>query len=100
MDINKRIAVENEMLDMAFFVLKTWDDKLRELNISVSPLSINRSNSADDYFSEIEFDFWRNNDLLNCFSIIIYLEGKQAVSVEEAYKELNGEIKASCEEAI
>lgn len=90
---DKRNIVENEILKIANKLLDDWSNKLIERKISVTPLTVYNNSSADNYFSEIEFNLWKDNELLETFSVIIYIEGRQVLFIENAYDEINNEIK-------
>ena len=55
---------------------------------------MNRSHDEFDYFSEIEVNYWyENGSLATMFSIIIFMEGKQVLSVDEAENYIREEME-------
>lgn len=92
MNIDQRMAIEAKILSIANQLVKEWGSRLNEQRITVDPLRIYSSGSSEDYFSEIEFNFWRDDELLEIFSITLYMDGKQILSIEDAANHMNDEI--------
>jgi hypothetical protein len=52
------------------------DLEMKDKGISFD-LSFNHNGSEETYFSEIEVTFWKDDNVLDEISVIIYIEGKK-----------------------
>ena len=57
-------------------ILLQFKEELKSKGISYD-LSFNNSGEEGSYFSEIEVTFWKDDNILDEISIVIYLEGKK-----------------------
>lgn len=55
-------------------------------------VSLNYSGTSENYFSEIEINFWDDNRLIDFYSILIYVKGEVQGSKEDIYNEAIYEI--------
>jgi hypothetical protein len=92
------ILIEEEVLSLANKHLETWRKTFHEINVDIEQISISRHGKGNKYFSEIEFNLWKNNDLESVFSVIIFMEGKQALNLGELNQILDAEFKTSLNE--
>ena len=90
--------IEGQIFEIAKSVLKKWESHFIEISITVSPISITKSDNDSEYFSEIEFEFWRGNSLISCFSMIIFMDNRQIIEISETEQYLNNEIEQSYNE--
>ncbi len=87
------LEIELDIKDSVKKLLEELSNKLLEKGITFD-IEANRSGEGNDYFSEIEVTFWKENNVLDVISIIIYSQGKLRSSkdrfLEWFYKEVNG----------
>jgi hypothetical protein len=57
-------------------ILLQFKEELNSKGISYD-LSFNNSGKGGSYFSELEVTFWKDDNILDEISIVIYLEGKK-----------------------
>jgi hypothetical protein len=100
MNRSKIDIIEETILEITNVLLKEWEEKFREISVCADVPIINRNNSESDYFSEIEFNFWHESNLITSCSIVIYMENKQVLEIDEAKKYIQKEIRISYDECI
>lgn len=99
MDIIKKL--EKEILEVANFLWENRKAKFDEISISIEkPFSVESGGDNDHYFSEIEIDLFRGENLITCFSIIIFMEGRQILSLEEAHSYILNEFEVAYTEYL
>ena len=82
---DERITIEDSILKITNELLQEWEERFQNISIRNDIPFVNRSHDEFDYFSEIEVNYWyENGSLATMFSIIIFMEGKQVLSVDEA----------------
>ena len=96
----QRIEIEEKILEIANKKLKKWNEKFQKTHIYVEPLQVIRNNNDSDYFSEIEFNIWKNNSLETFFSLIIFMNSKLMIEINEVDEYLNKEIEVSYNEFL
>lgn len=94
---NQSKQIEEEILNSAIKVIDTWNNKLKSKGVEIVNDPIYRSGENETYFSEIEFVLWKDNDLAAFFSIIIFLEGKQLIQLDEVAEFIDDEVNISLE---
>ena len=81
---DERITIEDSILKITNELLQEWEERFQNISIRNDIPFVNRSHDEFDYFSEIEVNYWyENGSLATMFSIIIFMEGKQVLSVDE-----------------
>lgn len=55
-------------------------------------LSFNSTGTSENYFSEIEINFWDDNGLIDFYSVIIYIKGAVQGSIEDIYDDAISEV--------
>ena len=93
-----KVIIEEQIFEISKSVLKKWECHFNEILTTINPISITRSNDDSEYFSEIEFEFWRGNSLISCFSVIIFMDNRQIIEIGETEQYLNNEIELSYNE--
>lgn len=96
---NENTIIEEHILEITNKVIQKWDNELKAKRIYVDPPHLNRSDGSQ-YFSEIEFDFWKNDQLEEPFSILIFVNNKQVLREEDTYEYINKEIEDAFSEII
>lgn len=94
---NQSKQIEEEILGSAIKVINTWNIKLKSKGIEIVNDPIYRSGENETYFSEIEFIIWKDNNLAAFFSIILFLEGKQLIQLNEVAEFIDEELNVSLE---
>jgi len=97
MDNNQRQLIEEKALSLAKAQIVIWTSRLEENGIEIEDISIARSGDETNYFSEIEFNLWKGNNIETFFSLIIFMEGKQSIDLNDVPKFIDDEIIASIE---
>lgn len=91
---DERITIEDSILKITNELLQEWEERFQNISIRNDILFVNRSHDEFDYFSEIEVNYWyENGSLATMFSIIIFMEGKQVLSVDEAENYIREEME-------
>jgi len=52
-------------------------------NVSIDIEELRKYGQDENYFSEIEINFWRDGDIIDVIAVIIYLEGKLQFNISE-----------------
>lgn len=66
------------------------------ITLIAEPLS--QTGSEESYFSEIEVNVWEGSHLIDCLSIIIFLQGKLCVEIDRVEPWLDKEIQLILQE--
>ena len=91
---DERITIEDSILKITNELLQEWEERFQNISIRNDIPFVNRSHDEFDYFSEIEVNYWyENGSLATMFSIIIFMEGKQGLSVDEAENYIREEME-------
>ena len=98
--MNSKKDIEEKVLVLSNELLQNWNSKLEEISVTVDTLSIYRNDNEVDYFSEIEFNFWKQNSLETCFSIIIFMNGQLQIDFNTIEKQINEEMNISYQECM
>ncbi len=98
--MNRNIEIEERVLAVCNKLLEKWNNKFKELSITVDELSIYRNDSPIAYFSEIEFNFWSGNLLKTCTSLIIFMENELYIDLDNLENDINEEIEICYQECI
>jgi len=98
--MNNQKDIEEKVLTICNKVLQKWNSKLEKISVTLDTLSIYRNDNEDDYFSEIEFNFWKQNSLETCFSIIIFMNGQLKVDFNILEEQINEEMNISYQECM
>ena len=85
-DLERKIYKEVEK------ILLQFKKELEVIGISYD-LSFYCSGVKKSYFSEIEITFWKDNNVLDVISIIIYLKGKKRSTEELFINWFKGELE-------
>lgn len=98
---HERVQIEDSILKITKELLHEWEDKFQRISIYNDVPFINRNDCQSQYFSEIEVNFWYNtNSLASVFSIIIFMQNKQVLNVDDAKIYIDREIEYSYRECI
>jgi hypothetical protein len=62
--------------------------------ITIAPIKLTNNGSTDSYYSEIEIEFWKSNNLIDALSVIIFMEGKAALEINNLETWLEKEFNA------
>lgn len=98
--INDKKAIEEKILFLANEILKSWEFKLRKISVTVDTLSVYRNDDEENYYSEIEFNFWKPNSLETVFSIIIFMNGQLQIDFNTLEEHINEEMRISYKECL
>lgn len=91
---DERITIEDSILKITNELLQEWEERFQNISIRNDIPFVNRSHDEFVYFSEIEVNYWyENGSLATMFSIIIFMEGKQVLSVDEAENYIREEME-------
>lgn len=96
MDSQQKL-IEDEILRSTKRIIEGWNNNLESKGIEIEISSISRSGDNETYFSEIEFIFWKDDNVETFFSLIIFMEGRQHILLNEIHAYIDDEIKASLE---
>ena len=73
-------------------VIKERRSRFEERGLVISDIEFRSSGDSKHYFSEVECNIWKGNNIVSIFSIILYMEGKQLLEIEELDSETNNEL--------
>ena len=96
----ERHIIEESILKITNELLSEWEERLKKSSVYTDVSSIRRNNSESYYFSEIEVNFWNEKTLATTFSIIIYMENKQVLDIDEARDFIQEEIEVCYNECL
>lgn len=100
MQVNYSI-VEDSILIITNELLQEWKDKFHEISIYNDIPLINKNDNETDYFSEIEVNFWHeDNTFATVFSIIIFMQNKQILEINRARDYIQEEIETCYNECV
>lgn len=94
---NQRKLIEEEILSSAKKIIERWNINLKNKKIEIETSAISRSGNNETYFSEIEFNVWKDNNIETFFSLIVFMEGRQNIQLDEIAEFIDDEIKTSIE---
>lgn len=97
MEKSYQLLTEEKALNIAKEQIKKWTDRLDKKGIEIGELSISRYGNDTSYFSEIEFNLWRKNNLETAFSLILFMKGKQSIELGEIPVFIDEELSESFE---
>jgi hypothetical protein len=83
MDKSQQLSIEDKALSLAKEQITKWTNRLENIGIEIGELFVSRSGNDASYYSEIEFNLWKENNLETAFSLIIFMKGKQSIGLEE-----------------
>jgi len=66
--------------------------QFEENGLTISDTEFRSSGDSIHFFSEIECDIWKENNIVAVFSIVLYLEGRQLLTINEVDIEANTEL--------
>lgn len=97
----ERVVIEEFVLKTTNELLREWKEKFQKFSVYSDIPYINRNNDETDYFSEIEINFWNEDgSFVTVFSIIIFMQNKQVLSIDEAKNYIQGEIEICYNECL
>jgi len=67
--------------------------ELAEAEINLTVNQINRTGEGQSYFSEIEIDVWKGNNLIDCLAIIMYVQGEVGMELSKTESWLDKELQ-------
>jgi hypothetical protein len=63
MEKSYQLLTEEKALNIAKEQIEKWTDRLDKEGIEIGELTVSRNGNDTSYFSEIEFNLWRKNNL-------------------------------------
>ncbi len=94
---NQQKLIEEEILSSAKKTVERWNFDLKDKEIEIETSTISRSGDKETYFSEIEFNVWKSDNIETFFSLIIFIGGKQNIQLDKITDFIDKEIKTSLE---
>ena len=91
------LLIEDKALIIAKEQISKWTDRLDEEDVEIGELTVSRNGDDISYFSEIEFNLWRKNNLETTFSLIVFMNGKQSIELEKIPAFIDEELNESLE---
>lgn len=94
---NQQKLIEDEILSSAIKIVERWNINLKNKEIEIETSAISRSGDNETYFSEREFNIWKDDNIETFFSLIVFMEGRQNIQLDEITEFIDDEIKTSIE---
>lgn len=88
-----------KIIEIESFIKKSLEKELNDLTYELLEkgitydIELNRSGNELDYFSEIEVTFWRENNVLDIISLMMFSNGKLRDSQESLIEWFIEEVK-------
>ena len=83
-NMNKYLSFENQVSEMVHNLLRLHSDNLNKKNITHKGLVIKRINTSEEnYESEFEISFYKENKFFDIIETHIFRRGKQVASLKE-----------------
>lgn len=92
---NQKKLIEEKFLNSAKKIVERWNIYLKNKEIEIEISTISRNGNNESYFSEIEFYVWKGDNIETFFSLIIFMDDKQYMQLDEVAEFIDNEVKVS-----
>lgn len=74
---------EYKAIEIVKEIITRWTSKLNEKLCTFGLVECNKNDTPDNYFSEIEVYIWQNNNVIDVLNVVLFLNGKQVIDLDE-----------------
>lgn len=74
---------EHKAIEIVKEIITRWTSKLNDKLGRFGLVELNKNNIPDNYFSEIEVYVWQNNNVIDVLNVVLFLNCKQVINLDE-----------------
>jgi hypothetical protein len=84
---------EQQILEIVNPVVAKWLPFFDDHDCSIDQPKVSSGGEGDSYFAEVEARVWKNNTVFDVFNLMISLQGKTLIELNEIELEANNEFQ-------